>query len=532
MADCAGPYLLRAEGAVGTVHSIATSNDFGKHVSITSLTELIAGRVVGSANLGVLDEEDIRNISSEITPAKIKSKKNEISTLLISLLTSQELSKFDLLNSSFSANGMGIDKLLDGIEVSPKSSSDFGFKIKGSTVDLDLSMEADDIASDDDIKSIEDNSEMIDTASGVLSDIRLRLEALNVLLSSERTEERDVNLRSFFAEDFIHYGKTLPEDFFSYDSYKVSLENPVLLNFDQESNLADVWVTETRLSLDATTAADKKLYESVSRMGALKQTSTPTTSYQIKFKRIEDKWYLYGNRIPINLDINPIYINDNKKIFRGLDVKFNNDQTEGKLIRISHGNLFIRDITVDDQGAPIILGISAECAASTFCRSIINISHQDVLSPIIKLSVSYDGKSYDLYVLSPKGGVQQSSFPQFLNLPESSTGMCGKNDSSSYPLQVNFSIPADHDYIGGDFSGVLSGGLSLESNVEKASDPSSELKRAFSSIISEDSLSAEILDDQSEPYTGPINVESLKIGVETVDSMGGSYFTYFTCKEK
>ncbi len=532
LADCGGPYLLRAEGAVGTIHSIATSNDFGKHVSITSLTELIAGRVVGSANLAVMDEEDIRKISSEITAAKINSKKNEIATLLISLLSSQELSKFDLLNSSFSANGLGIDKLLDGIEVSAKSSTDFGFKIKGSPVDLDLSMEADDIASEDDIKSIEENTKMIDTASDLLKDIKLRIDDINKYLSTDRTEERDAAIRSLFAEDFLHFGMTLPEDYFSYDSYSVTLENPVLLNFDQESNIADIWVTETRVSLDAAAASEKKLYESVSRMGALKKAIKPSTSYQVKFKKIEDKWYLYGNRIPITLDIKPIYINDNKKIFRGLNVEFNSDETEGRLIRVSHGALFIRDITSDDQGNPIVLGISSECAASSFCRSIVNISNQDVLPPIIKLLISYDGKSYDLYVPSPKGGLEQSSFPQFLNLPESSSSMCGKNDTSSFPLNVRFSIPADQNYSGGDFSGVLSDSLSLGSKLEKALDLSAELKKVFSSQIADEILSAEIVDDQSEPYSGPINVESLTIGVESVDSVGASFFTYYTCKEK
>ena len=493
LSSCEGPYLLRAEGTLGIVHSIATSSDFGKQVSITPISELIAGRVLGSANLRVLNKGDISVSSKDMTIKNITEKKNEIKLLLAPLLIAQGLTSFDLLNSSFSANGEGFDKLLDAIEVAPKSSSEFSFKIKGSQDVLNLSMNPSQIvATVDDLKSISDNSSMIEASSGVLGEIKLLLNSLNSLLLTENSEAKDLLVGSYFHPSYLNSGWTV-HTFYGH----TQLKNPILLNYNKDSNEADVWITKNE-----TWVLPPGVTEIISY------------GFHVKFKKHEDKWKFFGNQIPISLESYPSHTMYNENIYRGLFVDIY--AAESNNLRIVIDNVLDENVIFGSDGKPIFSRAIPCAATNQNCKNIIHIENQAVLPTFLKLNITIDGQSYQQYAMSPKSNLSTNSFPQFLNLPNES--LCGQRDTSNYPLVINFSLPTDHslDKIGG-LSGELDGGLVF---YPSTSFEDFELFKKYS---------VSILDTDGNPYSGPISVNKAEIHVDSYDKVGSWYQTIYSC---
>jgi hypothetical protein len=501
LSTCEGPYLLRAEGTLGTIHSIATSADYGKHVSITPITELIAGRVLGSANLALLDKDHFH--ATDISANSINESEAQIKSLLGPLLLSQGLANFDLLNDAFEADGDGFDKLLDAIEVSPKTTNQYSFRIKGSEVNVDLNMDSGgEIASDEDVNKLSDESnlEMVNTSSGVLSEIRARLTELNTKLAMEKSEEKNALVAGFFTDDFLHFGKSSYQDLF-FDSWdSVIFENPVILNLDSVNGIADVWVHESHTSL----------FED--EVGS--ETIISSDSYQMKFKKNEGVWYFHGNRIPISLDIYPKYINLNNEPFRGLSVEFY--ETEKYNVKISSDSL--SDIVYNSGEAfKSLTDPTQKCAVSDlFCQDFINITSTSVLPTFLKLSVRVDDQPYELYVLAPKSGITKDSFAQFTNIPIE--GLCGSQDISTFPLDIFFTLPSGHNLDKyGYISGQISGGLKFNPTTN-------------SSLYKDKKISTEILGADDQPYSGPLGIESLMVQLDSWDERGSGYYNIYSCR--
>ncbi len=120
--DVAGlkaPYAFQAIGTVGgktvSLYSAATSSDVGNTINITPFTDLIIRNVAA----GVVDTYINNGSFASLTAAQLDAKRVALTTLLTPALTAMGVSgSIDLLRSAFNANGTGLDRFMDAVQVS------------------------------------------------------------------------------------------------------------------------------------------------------------------------------------------------------------------------------------------------------------------------------------------------------------------------------------------------------------------------------------------------------------------------------
>lgn len=113
------PYAFLASGTVGgktvSLYSAATSADVGGTINITPFTDLIIRNVAGTAVDTYLNSPAF----STLTAAQLDAKRVALTTQLTPALTAMGLSSsIDLLRATFNANGTGLDRFMDVVQVS------------------------------------------------------------------------------------------------------------------------------------------------------------------------------------------------------------------------------------------------------------------------------------------------------------------------------------------------------------------------------------------------------------------------------
>jgi len=116
-----GPFLLRATGSAAgtpvTLHAAATSDDLGRTINITPLTDLIVANIAGTPAASLFDAA-LTDLSAISTGALDRSR-DTLSVRLRPILDGMGVGAgFDLLRSPFKADHSGIDGALDLLKVS------------------------------------------------------------------------------------------------------------------------------------------------------------------------------------------------------------------------------------------------------------------------------------------------------------------------------------------------------------------------------------------------------------------------------
>lgn len=132
---CTAPYYVVASSSNGQVATIASAA--GTIANITPLTQLIAQRAAGS--------EDLLANFAGVTSQELIDKETEIKEVLkgfaVAIGVASDNAAFmstDLMSGSFSANGSGIDKILDLIKVNDSGPNAANIVVAGQIVAIDI----------------------------------------------------------------------------------------------------------------------------------------------------------------------------------------------------------------------------------------------------------------------------------------------------------------------------------------------------------------------------------------------------------
>jgi len=122
------PYMITAIGVSNlkptVVHSIATSADLGNTVNVTPLTDVILSLAAGQP------AQDIGFASMPAVASNVLASASAVNNIIAPLASAVGVTVTSPLTDTFSANGTGMDKVLDSIDVIPAT--------QGGTIDVRL----------------------------------------------------------------------------------------------------------------------------------------------------------------------------------------------------------------------------------------------------------------------------------------------------------------------------------------------------------------------------------------------------------
>jgi hypothetical protein len=271
---CSGPFIISAESNAGKIYSIATDEDTGNIVNVTPLTQVIATRVFNETNLEAVDIA-----SSNITKSDIDTQTTEVSRVVAEIAKSFGASSVNIRKGSFSANGAGLDKLLDVISVQPGSSSTV-IGIKGTSAIVSVPK---DPTTTPGAFSANEASAATTTITEFSTMKSIMLAGINACLASRSLE----CYKNFFHANYQDDGNTVEDEWddIYWDGMEVKLSDLVLISMNATRD--EAWV--------AFTAKEKE------------QDSGQTTTWlkTNKIKKINGSWKLFGNQIPHSFNVQP-----------------------------------------------------------------------------------------------------------------------------------------------------------------------------------------------------------------------------------
>ena len=140
LTNCTAPYVVKAIGDVGGTQEAYVSvlpNDASgpTTLNVTPITNAIAATLSSNGDpLNLVD--NLATEKTQITDPAVTARLTALASSLSGVLTSAGLSNsFNLLQTSFNANGTGFDKVLDNVKVDVKSSGVTITNAGGSVVD-------------------------------------------------------------------------------------------------------------------------------------------------------------------------------------------------------------------------------------------------------------------------------------------------------------------------------------------------------------------------------------------------------------
>lgn len=140
LTNCTAPYVVKAIGDVGGTQEAYVSvlpNDASgpTTLNVTPITNAIAATLSSNGDpLNLID--NLATEKTQITDSAVTARLIALASSLSGVLTSAGLSNsFNLLQTSFNANGTGFDKVLDNVKVDVKSSGVTITNAGGSVVD-------------------------------------------------------------------------------------------------------------------------------------------------------------------------------------------------------------------------------------------------------------------------------------------------------------------------------------------------------------------------------------------------------------
>lgn len=116
VSSCTGPFHINVVSSIGEVSTLASSA--GEIINVTPLTQLISQRATGLRDLSSVV---LSGLTASTLRADMTTKESEIKVVLKEYAKSigavDDLNSVNLMSGSFSANGKGIDKLLDLVKI-------------------------------------------------------------------------------------------------------------------------------------------------------------------------------------------------------------------------------------------------------------------------------------------------------------------------------------------------------------------------------------------------------------------------------
>lgn len=497
LAGCEGPYLVRAVSTIATIHSVATEDDIGKNVNISPLTELIAAKALGDSDLRNAVAVNPVSVANNLAAAK-----TQVKQIIQPLLDEMGVSDIDIINTAFSANGLGLDKVLDVIDVQP-SGVDMALSIKGNAPKVFPSdVEASTLPAA--VTNLELDS--ANAMAGVLAEIK-------ALMSSANTCFKNANKTCFVnlsSSDFIEDGYEHTTDYAGNDwwtdnmeiesSYYVKLSNPILFEIDDETT-----PTVAHAMIKVTEVEDGQ--------------EEGSEYVHVKIKKEAGSWKIAGNGMSENLDLESGVVMHGGDKYRVIQFAHDdiNENYAGLPASYSvnfHGVAGLGSLTFtktqDVSGYQYYAAPGANqpaCAAeSLYCASFVDVTNK-TLPNFIKLTVG----GVVIYRSTPIALPEDSSFPSFTNV---NSALCGTGlDTSTYQTSLNFTIPSGqsldgynigpiYSTIGFDFSGYDWSGI--------------EASKSFS------------LDHWMS--SGAMDVSSFNASVTSIDARGFYYMSIYGCE--
>jgi hypothetical protein len=457
---CQGPFLLKAENVAATLYSVATEADLGGVVNITPLTELVMNRVYSTINYGTIASIELylQNLSAQQTTiaSTIVSEKNAVKTALQGLLDHFTLTTLDIIKTPFSANGTGVDALLNSITVAPvANSADYAIKLKKST-NTALTIPAS--------ASIIGNLSDISTASAIANDFNAIKTVLNNFdgcatnaISDGQPEPAPTSgslatvqncINNYTHADFLHDGNNR-EDFAFGISKEYVAEN-LLVQF-ADFHLMDLYVD------GGTEYAQILAY--VRDMDTVSNTYFSNYIEVYKMIKVSGTWKVYGNQMPIDFGVLPAKISSGNYYHTGYDMwgKIEDGEslsltlqdphfTDYSDILISYGDHNNHEHINVESGTPA----RAACAAnSVHCNQFFVMPNGIRRPNFLKVQLEYDDSVNTIVtntILYPahKDFSNTDGYATFTNLPANHCEPEGIPTPQSYQV----SLPPNHTVMG------------------------------------------------------------------------------------
>lgn len=118
VSDMTPPYVMRAEGKIGdkSVTLYSTSAGSGNTANINPYTNLALSIAVGGLDLESVFTNP-QNSQSLLSPANIENAVSVVKNIFTSMFSAMGISDFDPINGAYSADGSGMDGVLDNLSI-------------------------------------------------------------------------------------------------------------------------------------------------------------------------------------------------------------------------------------------------------------------------------------------------------------------------------------------------------------------------------------------------------------------------------
>lgn len=203
-----GPVIVQVIGETGgqamVLHSVVRRNEVGRRfIQVTPLTELITARALGGVPADLLLQGRVN--TQRLSASALADAERQVEALVRPVLDLAGVGTVDLRLSPFSADGTGLDRALDLIEVSPQGQGhrlralwqppEDALSIVAGAADPGRTLPTADATAAQAVASALDSAP---------ADIRARFDALQALLATALPS--DSALEPFLSADFLHAG--------------------------------------------------------------------------------------------------------------------------------------------------------------------------------------------------------------------------------------------------------------------------------------------------------------------------------------
>lgn len=277
MGTCEGPYLVKVEGSLGTVYSLATNEDVGTLVNASPLTSLVTSLVLGSSDLSSANGTSVSSVTSSV----ISDKANIVKVIMEPLLTEFKVGSDDIMKGSFKANGQGLDRVLDAISIAP-AGGNVQLNLKGGTP-IAIPTNIDETAAATAASNV---SSVVTAISSTMND----LDALQTDITAAVTSiiKRSSNISEYCHSSYLESGYRECFDYYDSSSGSVRVSRPIILEKLDEKTY---WVA---FDLFLKEAGDADF-----------QLEFAGNIIQMKKNETSGKWQFYGNQLEYDTEFTP-----------------------------------------------------------------------------------------------------------------------------------------------------------------------------------------------------------------------------------
>lgn len=397
--SCSAPFHVKVSSSNGEVETIAVNS--GTIVNVTPLTQLIARRAVGGSDLvAKLADVDV---------SKMNAAQNAIKEALKAYAVAVDISASpeaflatDLVSGSFSANGTGIDKLLDLIKIEGTGNT---YDIKIGATPIAVNVDATVVITPPDSNQVSAAATAAAATSTTLEGIRAYTKALTAAFKNGRPSEAVFN--QMMDAGLLHQGKSraeLYEDLDGSDVKGLEFRNVVVL----DSRPSNFWVAFQIFGIEN---------------GSYALWNTWTSKVDLEGN--DGKGTLLGNRLPVGLmptfikqhfidgSNNLIPASSSYRAFQIGGEGYQNALVFKKYndVAINGGNVILSGGLVASNDPRLVDNLSAE---------FIVLHPDDAKKSITKVTFAENGGSdQDAYIYVPQSGEENAanyvtlSFPDF-----------------------------------------------------------------------------------------------------------------------